>query len=362
MKKMKRSRLAQIAAALALLAALLCAPAQAVTVDPTGQGVGFTSILYDNSNGLPTSEANAIVQTAEGFIWIGSYSGLIRYDGNTFYSYDASTGVASVVSLYADSQNRLWIGTNDSGVACMQDAQFRFYNQDDGLASLSVRAIIEDDAGNVLLGTTMGIAYVDTEGVLHPINDALVNREYICEFVSSGSVIYGVTNSGDIFTVENLRVSGYYSGEELLGKAINTICPDPENDGFVYLGMLDSEVIYGDLTKSMAGAKHLSVEPHTTINAICVVNGDVWLCADNGVGFFHNGTYVPILNVPLTNSIDHMMLDYEENLWFTSSRQGVMKIVQTASRTSPRRRTFPRWWSIRPAAAGKTSTSARIRD
>lgn len=30
-------------------------------------------LLYDNTNGLPTSEANAIVQTADAFIWIGSY-------------------------------------------------------------------------------------------------------------------------------------------------------------------------------------------------------------------------------------------------------------------------------------------------
>ena len=39
---------------------------------------GYSSVLYDNSNGLPTSEANDIAQTADGFIWIGSYSGLIR--------------------------------------------------------------------------------------------------------------------------------------------------------------------------------------------------------------------------------------------------------------------------------------------
>ena len=41
-------------------------------------------MMYNNRNGLPTSEANAITQTSDGFIWIGSYAGLIRYDGNTF--------------------------------------------------------------------------------------------------------------------------------------------------------------------------------------------------------------------------------------------------------------------------------------
>ena len=59
-----------------------------ITVDPTNYGIGYSTVLYDNTSGLPTSEANAIAQTSEGFIWIGSYSGLIRYDGNTFERFD----------------------------------------------------------------------------------------------------------------------------------------------------------------------------------------------------------------------------------------------------------------------------------
>ena len=68
-------------------------------IDPTGRGDRYASVLYDNTNGLPTSEANDIVETEEGFLWIGSYSGLIRYDGNTFERYDSSTGISNVVSL-----------------------------------------------------------------------------------------------------------------------------------------------------------------------------------------------------------------------------------------------------------------------
>ena len=77
-----------------------------VAVDPTGKGDGYAAVLYNNTNGLPTSEANALAETSEGFIWIGSYSGLIRYDGNTFERIDSTTGIASVVSLYVDQ----WIG------------------------------------------------------------------------------------------------------------------------------------------------------------------------------------------------------------------------------------------------------------
>jgi len=55
-----------------------------IAVDPINDGEGYFAILYDNRNGLPTSEANAIAQTSEGFLWIGTYAGLIRYDGRAF--------------------------------------------------------------------------------------------------------------------------------------------------------------------------------------------------------------------------------------------------------------------------------------
>ena len=47
-------------------------PNRVPSVDPTGKTEGFSAVLYNNPNGLPTSEANAIAETDEGFIWIGS--------------------------------------------------------------------------------------------------------------------------------------------------------------------------------------------------------------------------------------------------------------------------------------------------
>ncbi len=49
-----------------------------LNVNPAGKTEGYSAIVYNNPNGLPTSEANAIAETSEGFIWIGSYAGLTR--------------------------------------------------------------------------------------------------------------------------------------------------------------------------------------------------------------------------------------------------------------------------------------------
>ena len=135
----------------------------AISVDPSGSSEGYSAVLYDNTNGLPTSEANAIAETSDGFIWIGSYAGLIRYDGNTFERMDSTGGLTSIKCLYVDSRDRLWIGTNDNGVAVMEHGEFRKWGKLDGMKSAHTRAITEDQNGNIYVATTCGIMMIDRD-------------------------------------------------------------------------------------------------------------------------------------------------------------------------------------------------------
>ena len=299
-----------------------------VAVDPSSRGDGYASVLYNNTNGLPTSEANALAETREGFIWIGSYSGLIRYDGNTFERIDSTTGIASVVSLYVDSLNRLWIGTNDNGVAVMENGEFTFYSEEDGLGSSSVRSIVEDNQGNIFVGTTDGISMINTEMEMTKIDESLLADTYIREMrVGVDGIIYGDTKTGYIFTIESRKITACYDPEKLGVGAIRTVYPDPENPGFVYLGTEESEIYHGKLTDGMADPDIINVYPLDFITSIEKFKDMLWVCSDTGIGIYENGEFSVMENIPLNNSIDNMLVDYEGNLWFNSSRQGVMKVV-----------------------------------
>ncbi len=299
-----------------------------VAVDPTGRGEGYSAVLYDITNGLVTSEANAIAETEEGFIWIGSYSGLIRYDGNTFERIDSTTGITSVVSLYVDSQNRLWIGTNDNGVAMMNKGDIRLYNEVEGLKSASIRSFVEDSDGQIYVATTHGMGVIDTNLELHAVNISQINSEYICELRKSKSGrIYGVTMNGAVFTMEKGQLTGFYDGEKMGTGPIISVYPDPEKDGYVYLSTEESEIIHCELSTGIANETKIDVSPLTHVNSMEEFNSVLWVCADNGVGMVVDGKFTRIRNIPMNNSIDRMLLDYEGNLWFTSTRQGVMKIV-----------------------------------
>lgn len=299
-----------------------------MSVDPTGRGDGYSAVLYDNTKGLPTSEANAIAQTDEGFIWIGSYSGLIRYDGNSFERYNSTTGLSSVVSLFVDSKNRLWIGTNDSGAAVMENGEIRMYNKNDGMKSLSVRSIIEDTNGDIYIATTHGLVVVDDTMEMRQVDAPQINDEFIRMLkLGTNGVIYGITMDGALFTMKDGKLTSFHNAKNLGINDVHSVFPDPDNPGYVYLANKESGLYYGELSDSFRNTETMSVAPLYYVNSIEGINGMLWVCADNGIGFVNNGSFVKIENIPMNTSVEEMMVDYQGNLWFVSSQQGVMKIV-----------------------------------
>ena len=179
-----------------------------LSIDPIKKTEGFSAVLYNNRNGLPTSEANTIAQTSDGFIWIGSYAGLIRFDGNNFERVDSSTGISSVMCLYVDSRGRLWIGTNDAGVFVMERGELQKWDESNGLSTVNVRAIAEDRDGNIFVATTAGISIIDTALHIRDLEDPRLAGVYIRDIrLSEDGVLYGITQIGAIFTIEHAEVS-----------------------------------------------------------------------------------------------------------------------------------------------------------
>ncbi len=127
---------------------------------------------YNETNGLPTGEANTVLQTSDGYIWIGSYGGLIRYDGTEFYNFSGGNATfpsSGIRALFEDSNGRLWIGTNDSGVYFYENNIFTHIDYSERTKFLSVRCFAESVDGRIYVGTTSGMALVTPENELEPI-------------------------------------------------------------------------------------------------------------------------------------------------------------------------------------------------
>ncbi len=304
--------------------------AQAAVYD---QNDNYSAVLYNNTNGLPTSEANAIVQSEDGYIFIGSYSGLTFYDGVTFTRFSAQTGITSVVSLFIDKDDRLWIGTNDSGLVLYDKGEYTFYGREEGLSSLSVRSITQDDEGRIVFATTEGLLYIDENNKAASIDDPTVDGKYLKQLSKSvGGVIYGCTLDGVCFSLEDLKItSSFDSSVFARGGTATCVTPDPEERGVIWVGTDESYVYKGNIFEEMKGCDAFEINPNVNINSIYSSDeGEFWVCSDNGIGVLRSdGSYEQNTDLPMNNSVESMMTDYEGNIWFVSSRQGVMKIVRT---------------------------------
>ncbi len=176
----------------------------------TGQlyHAGYATQIYDATNGLPTSDANYILGASDGSIWIGGYSGIIRYDGTTFEKLDTADGMTSARAIYEDSKGRIWLGTNDNGVVVIEKSSRLNLTYKDGLPSSSIRSFAEDNTGDIYIATTAGVCYVDEDMAIHVIDDSRINNERILKLQSdSEGVIYGQAKNGLIFKIYNDKVT-----------------------------------------------------------------------------------------------------------------------------------------------------------
>ena len=110
---------------------------------------------WTTDNGLPQASVNAILQTRDGFLWLTTFGGLVRYDGlrlqvfNTGNTKGLRTG--RFTSLFEDREGNLWIGTEGQGVTRYKDEVFTTYTTENGLPNNQAGQIREDSAGNVLI-------------------------------------------------------------------------------------------------------------------------------------------------------------------------------------------------------------------
>ena len=118
----------------------------------------YLSDVWQTESGLPQNAVQAIVQTRDGYLWLGTTAGLVRFDGARFVTFNrqGQLKVNNVHALLEDRQGRLWIGTYGGGLSVYEQGQFHHFGTADGLGSLLVRALFEDREGRLWVATHEG--------------------------------------------------------------------------------------------------------------------------------------------------------------------------------------------------------------
>ncbi|MDC7280062.1 ATP-binding protein [Butyrivibrio fibrisolvens] len=289
----------------------------------------YMAEIYDATNSLPASESNFILADNEGYMWLCGYSGVIKFDGSSFVKQDTSEGMTNGRVIFQDSKGKIWVGTNDNGVVVIDDGVRTHFTFEEGLPSSSIRTFAEDDEGNVFIGTTQGIAYVTPEMKVVNFDCDLLNTQRILRLsTGKGGIIYGYTKKGDIFSVESKKLTSFYKNGHLGINKITNVYADPINEGKAYIGTEYGYLYYGNFGTTLKSLEEISLSPLKSVKWITEECGYIWVASETEVGYINQiHRFVLVDKLPLNSSIEMFTSDYQGNLWFASSRQGVMKIV-----------------------------------
>lgn len=156
------------------------------------------------NDGLSQYDASCIIQDSYGFIWIGTYDGLNRFDGynvENFYSLTKNTESISsnrITCLFEDSRKRLWIGTDGEGINYYDLKKEKFIRVETPQGYKVIHDFIEDKNDNILVATSNGVLKIKQSPALSspellqlPLTGLIVNQMAV-----SNSRIYFATNNG----------------------------------------------------------------------------------------------------------------------------------------------------------------------
>ena len=290
----------------------------------------YVQTIYSNNTGLPCGEANDIAQTPNGILWIGTYAGLYRYNGSEFRCMTDFQSVRSINCLYVDEEGRLWIGTNDNGLSiCINGKIVNTLDRNKGLPSNSVRKIVKGADGYYYVGTSVGILVLELNSGLRICN-IIKEAGYIMSLsADNNGFVAAVSSGGKLFILNESEIR--YSQVLESEKEIYTCCSF-DKDGILNVGTSKNHIYRYKVGQEFSEPQGFSSTDNLTyLKTIYFDKDRRFVCADNGIGYYDNeNNFVIIGTGRFNNSIDNMCVDYQGNYWFTSSRQGLMRLSASA--------------------------------
>ncbi len=180
-----------------------------------GLAAGRPESAWSPVAGPPAKSATALLQTRDGYLWIGSYEGLFRHDGVAYTLFDEHRGMTSpditVTALHEATDGTLWLGHERGAVSSYRDGTFTTHPARPGWKADRYHAITTDPAGDVWL--------LDRRGELARLRDGLVlqpewgGRDNMWALVRS--------REGRLWVVNGGRLS------ELVGTTLRVVAPPP---------------------------------------------------------------------------------------------------------------------------------------
>jgi ligand-binding sensor domain-containing protein/signal transduction histidine kinase len=277
-----------IACIISLAVCLICLLHWPVQAEQTQ----FGHEVWQTEQGLPQNTVQAVLQTRDGYLWLGTKAGLARFDGLRFTVFDKQNTAQlphnQIRGLFEDSAGRLWISTPGALVQFKQ-GRFTAFTTSDGLSSNNIWSVYEDRVGNLWVATVNGLnryrdgqftSYTTGEGLSHNSIETLLEDR-------AGALWIGTADGLTCFKDGAFKV--YTQANGLAGNTIKTLLQD--NAGRLWIGTSEGLSVLADgkfqTFTTRNGLAHDSITTSAQDSA-----GRLWFGTPGGLQQWRDGKFV----------------------------------------------------------------------
>jgi len=116
---------------------------------------------WSGEDGLPDNEVISVIQTRDGYLWLGTLHGLVRFDGIhfTIFNVNNTPGLpgSRIVFLFEDSRTNLWVGTETAGLCVIKNGVVKSFAAETAGSGRKVTNAEEDSSGDIWFQTAEGL-------------------------------------------------------------------------------------------------------------------------------------------------------------------------------------------------------------
>ncbi len=303
-----------------LLAAVILLPSASGQNPVTGR---FEVTNWTMANGLPQSSVNDIVQTPDGFLWLATYSGLVRFDGHAFTVFNRLTtpGLTSdrILQIKPDSKGTLWVST-ENGFFRFRDGACEPFFIRQGSQLFSPLMVTEDESGGIWVSAN-GIPYRFRDTAFVQVVPVKRNPSSL----KTGQAVLGhekaiFRTSGDtLFQIADLTDRLSHNIQDVIefpkGSGVYFFATSGDGAGLIQNGKVTLFTEKNGLPSVFC--KRLEADRH----------GQLWVICYNGIARWTGTGFEPLPDLPSESEIHYSSLfeDHEGNYWVGTPAHGLYK-------------------------------------
>jgi len=311
---------------------LMMSSEAAMALDPTKAITQYVHSSWRVEEGLPSNGVTKILETRDGYLWVGTQGGLARFDGVSFTTFDHTNTPSLrgdyIFDLAEDSQGTLWIATTNGGVGSLRDGRFdhlstvesrgshvlatdydgslwiggydglkhfkngvlvKAYGPADGLSGNPIRALVVDRNKTLWIGSPGGLnSLANGKMLTYSTQDGLPNKDVVALGLDENGTLRVKTQNSEFVRWLNDRFVPWHI-PDVAGSAVRDVIRDRDGNYWLASG-----------TEGLFRVKETKIDQFTTIDGLTNDavghlyedhDGNLWVGTLGGLERFRDGSF-----------------------------------------------------------------------